>query len=233
MLHVCSGDNGLAQWSATGLPGEAAVCRDSPAVGPWSPDPAARARLRSAWWGQDGPHAWAREEAALRAALGRADTTVLWFTPEPWDQLALLWVVAGLAGPEALLEPVPLGACGGAPAAELRAAFGDRRPLTVRARQEVASLWQLFQAEDWPALQAWVAQGGAPEGLPHLLPALARVLEDRPPHRPGRTERQVRDLQAAGVRDLAGMMRALAGLELPYGVAWYGDLLVGRLMARR
>jgi hypothetical protein len=133
-----------------------------------------------------------------------------------------------------VLEPVPLAtaAAGSTPEA-LREAFAARRPLTEGARREAAGLWERFQAGDWPALRAWVNQGRELAGLPHLAPALARVLEDRPPHVPGRTERQVRDLMAAGVRDLPGLMRALAKLETPFGVAWYGDRVVARLMGRR
>jgi hypothetical protein len=35
---------------------------------------------------------------------------------------------------------------------------------------------------------------------------------------------------AAGIGDLNGMMRALTELETPYGLAWYGDLHVMKLM---
>jgi hypothetical protein len=48
----------------------------------------------------------------------------------------------------------------------------------------------------------------------------------RPPHGEGRTERQVKELLVAGVRDLSAMMEALGAMESPYGIAWYGDLYV-------
>lgn len=228
MLHLCSGDQGLAAWSEARLPGEALVWRDSPAVGPWHPDPATRWRLRAAFWGVPDPDALGREETAVLGALAGAEAVALWFTAEPWDQLILLRVVAALAGAGPLLEPVPVAGPGA-----MGAAFKGRRPLTEQDRREAAGLWERFEAEDWPALRVWGAQGRVLAGMAQLAPALARVLEDRPPHRPGRTERQVRELMAAGVGDLAGLMRALAKLENPYGVAWYGDRVVAGLMARR
>jgi hypothetical protein len=109
-------------------------------------------------------------------------------------------------------------------------AFAARTPLVAEDRELALRLWDRFEAEDWPALWKWLYKSGEVASLPFLPRALARVLEDRPPHVPGRTERQVRELQAAGVRDISGMMKALAALEAPYGLAWYGDRVVQKLM---
>jgi hypothetical protein len=233
MLHLCSGDDGLRAWKAADLPGEALPWRDSPAMGPWSADPACRARLRAQYWGLPAESGAFREEASTLRALAQAESAVLWFTPEPWDQLAQLWVVAALsrdgAGPYLALAPLPEGGARMVPGAMARA-LALRVPLAPADRAAAAGLWERFEAQDWPALWKWLHQAGGLDTLPHLARALARVLEDRPPVVPGRTERQVRHLQAAGVQDLPDMMRALAALEEPYGLAWYGDLVVRKLM---
>jgi hypothetical protein len=224
---------GLRAWTAAGLPGEAMPWRDSPAVGPWHPEPGQRARLRAQFWGLPGSAGAFQEEEAALEALRRAGSVVLWFSAEPWDQLAQLWVLARLTReePRPFLALAGLREGGsGVPPAVLERAFRLRQPLAPEDRERVLRLWDWFEAEDWPALWKWLHQGRELASLPHLPRALARVLEDRPPMVPGRTERQVRELQAAGVTGLSAMMKALAALEAPYGLAWYGDLVVKKLM---
>jgi hypothetical protein len=223
---------GRLAWAAADLPGEALLWRDSPAMGPWSSDPERRAGLRAQFWGSTGDSAVREEEAVLGTLLG-AGSAVLWFSAEPWDQLAQLWVVARLTRerPSMYLELAQLRAGGSqVPPAAMERAFAARTPLAPEDRELALRLWDRFEAEDWPALWKWLHKRGEVASLPFLPRAMARVLEDRPPHVPGRTERQVRELQAAGVRDLSGMMKALAALEAPYGLAWYGDLVVKKLM---
>ena len=224
---------GRLAWSAADLPGTARVWRDSPAMGPWSPDPHRRARLRARYWDlPEGASAFQEEEDTL-AAVHRAGSAVLWFSAEPWDQLAQLWIVARTAreDPAVILELANLREGGDqVPRATLEQAFAARATLAPEDREAAIGLWDRFEAEDWPALWKGLHRGGELATLPFLARALARVLEDRPPHVPGRTERQVRDLEAAGVRGISAMMAALAGLEAPYGVAWYGDRVVMKLM---
>jgi hypothetical protein len=223
---------GRSAWAAAALPGEAVAWQDSPAMGPWSPDPHLRIELRAKFWGVSDGSALREEEAVLRSLLA-ARGAVLWFSAEPWDQLAQLWVVARLTreDPSVHLELAHLkeGGCR-VPPATLEKAFTTRSLLAREDRELTLRLWDQFEAEDWPGLWKWLHKGGEVGSMPFLPRALARVLEDRPPHVPGRTERQVRDLQACGVRDLSGMMKALAALEAPYGLAWYGDLVVRKLM---
>jgi len=226
---------GRLAWAAAELPGEALVWRDSPAMGPWSPDPERRAGLRAQFWGLTGDSA-VREEETVLGTLQGAGSAILWFSAEPWDQLAQLWVVARLIRerPSMYLELAQLRDGGSqVPPAAMARAFAARSPLAPEDRELALRLWDRFEAEDWPALWKWLHKTGDVASLPFLPRALARVLEDRPPHVPGRTERQVRELQAAGVRDLSGMMKALAALEAPYGLAWYGDLVVKKLMETR
>ncbi len=229
MLHLVSGDWGRQAWTAAELPGEVLVWRDSPAVGPWSADPELRARLRAQYWELPGDSPAFRDEEATLWSLLRAGSAVLWFSAEPWDQLAQLWVLARLAreDPSMYLGMAELMGSG----SDLRQAFAVRTALAAEDRDLAVQLWDRFEAEDWPALWKWLHKRGELASLPHLSRALARVLEDRPPHVPGRTERQVRDLMAAGVRDLSAMMDALGEREAPYGLAWYGDLVVAKHMA--
>jgi hypothetical protein len=190
--------------------------------------------LRDRYWGlPEGCGAFREEEEDSLQAMRRAGSAVLWFSSEPWDQMAQLWVLASLSReePRPFLSLASLREGGGdVPAATLEQAFRLRQPLAPEDREEAVQLWERFEAEDWPALWKWLHQGREIPSLPFLARALARVLEDRPPMVPGRTERQVRELMAAGVRDLSAMMRALAELETPYGLAWYGDLVVKKLM---
>ena len=93
------------------------------------------------------------------------------------------------------------GGDGVAPAA-LGQAFALRAGVAPEDRAVALRLWDRFEAEDWLGLWKWLHRGHGLGSMPDLARALARVLEDRPPHVPGRTERQVRDLQAAGVRTL-------------------------------
>jgi hypothetical protein len=224
---------GYQGWCRAGLPGTARIWRDSPAVGPWSPDPVQRVALRARFWGVDDPAAMLREEAETLELLARDGNPVLWFSREPWDQLALLWMVASLArtGSDLALERAPLQEGGNSVAPEiLEADFQRRHPINHAEQEQAARLWARFEAGDWPGLRGWLESGESLAALPDLRLALARILEDRPPDYPGRSERQVRDLMAAGVRDLGRMMEALAGLEQPYGIAWYGDLYVRKMM---
>jgi len=161
MLHLCSGDMGRKAWLAAGLPGEALIWRDSPAVGPWSPDPERRAGLRADYWGLPDRAAFREEEATLRAILG-AGAAVLWFSAEPWDQLAQLWVAARLIrkDPAVHLELARLreGGDGVAPAM-LGQAFTLRAGLAPEDRAVVLRLWDRFEAEDWLALWKMAAPG--------------------------------------------------------------------------
>jgi len=234
MLHVCSGDHGREAWAAARLPGEAVVWRDSPAMGPWHPDPLLRSRSRARFWGLEAGEPMLREEEGVMAALRRAGGGVLWFSAEPWDQMAQLWVVARSLreAPSIYLELTHLREGGSLPPATREGAFAGRTQLAPEDGQEALRLWEWFEAKDWPALWKWLHRRGELGSLPFLARALARVLEDRPPHVPGRTERQVRDLQAAGIQELSPMMQALAELEVPYGLAWYGDRVVRGLMGR-
>ena len=149
---------------------------------------------------------------------------VLWFGPDPWEQIALVEVLA--TSPPAPLSVVILDDGVGMMAPEeLRARFEDRRDATDLPGA-LAELWRDFCGDDRAALRAWVERLSAESRLPHLPAAIARVLEDR---EDARTERQVRALVDQGVIDLPELMRRLEPFEAPKHRVWYGDFIVRRL----
>lgn len=192
------------------------VWKDSSSVGPCALDPAEHRRLRSAWHRVD--------EAQLQdpGDLPHDGELVLWFGPDPWEQIALLELLAGLTRDVAL---VPLACSVTLLAAhDLPVALAARRP--APDLQRAKNLWRAFCLDDRDALAAAITSLRHDPDLPHLAVALERVLADR---HDNLTERRVRDLVARGTRDIHALMRALAALEAPHHGAWYGDLTVLRL----
>jgi hypothetical protein len=221
LLHVHGGDCAAEVATRADLPGRVLAWRDSAAVGPCAPDPAVHRRLRAAWWG-------VTENRIQRVGdLRHHGEIVLWFGPDPWEQVALVEVLGGApAGSISLVDP---GRAVGLMAP------GDLGPLlagragAASLREDLRALWQDFCRDDRPALASWVRRLASEPRLPHLGPALSRVLQDR---EDGRTERQVRRLLEQGLRDLRDLMPALEALEHPSHGAWYGDLVVGRIRDR-
>lgn len=219
MLHHvfcgdCAADHARPHMTGA-LAGQVHVWKDSAAVGPCSVDPAAHRHLRSAWWHIPAADLQRPDDLPRHGAL------VAWFGPDPWEQVALLELLAGLDRAAAF---IPLGrAVSSISPAELPAWFAARR--TAPDRTLLARLWSDFCADD-PARDSGLLALARSLALPHLASALGRVLADRRDHL---TERRVRDLVAAGTRDLPHLMRALAALEAPHHGAWYGDAIVARL----
>lgn len=206
MLHVVSGDAGLARLRHDGFQGRVAVQRDSPAVGPWDADPSRCTALRAAFWEDRDA------EPVTRLDPRPGETLRLHFAAEPWDQLAQLAVLAALDGRP---EPGPL--------------LTEDGPIDPEDLTRALALFDRVATQDWRGLEASVPD--LLPRLPHLLPAVARVIEDHPAQGEGRTERQIRSLQAQGVRSLPALMAALADLEMPWGLAWYGDRVVAKVAA--
>jgi hypothetical protein len=220
-LHVFGGDCAAEVAERAGLPGRVLAWRDSAAVGPCALDPAVHRRLRAEWWEV------AEERIQLPGDLRHHGEIVLWFGPDPWEQIALVEVLGGAPGGEmSLVDP---GCAVGLMAP------GDLPPLLAERvevgslRRDMRALWPDFCRDDRPALASWAQRLAREPRLPHLGPALARVLEDR---EHGRTEGQVRALVAQGIHDLPDLMAALASLEHPSHGVWYGDAVVGRIRDR-
>lgn len=216
MLHHLFCGDCAADAARPHLTGLVHVWKDSSAVGPSSADPVKHRRLRSAWWNVD------ESQIQHPADLPRDGELVLWFGPDPWEQIALLEVLAGLDRDAAL---VPLACSVGELAPhDLAALFTVRRAAPDLA--PFTALWRAFCTDDRPALDIAIRSLADDPDLPHLAPALARVLADR---RDYLTERRVRDLVAAGTRDIQPLMHALAALEAPHHGAWFGDVIVTRM----
>lgn len=223
ILHIHCGDCGADKARLADLPGEIAVWKDSSAVGPCAVDFAEHRRLRASWWGVD-PSAMQDPRD-----LPQGRPLVLWFGPDPWEQLSLVELLAGLregAAREATLVPLDHSVGPMAPA-RLPTLFARRRPAPAQA--PLRRLWHDFCGDDRAALTAAVGEWRGHPQLPHLAPALARVLADRRDHL---TERRVQTLVAAGVHDLTRLMRRLHAIEAPTHGAWYGDTIVARLRDR-
>lgn len=219
ILHIHCGDCGADTARLASLPGDILVWKDSPAVGPCAVDWDEHRQLRARWWGVDPADMQdPRDVPTDRAAA-------LWFGPDPWEQLALVELLAGFTG-DASLVPLEQGV-GTMRPEELPARFARRRP--APAREPLRRLWADFCADDRPALDAAISELRGHPQLPHLAPALARIVADRRDHL---TERRVEALVGAGVHDLRTLMPRLRALEAPKHGAWYGDAVVARLRDR-
>lgn len=215
--HVFCGDC-AADAARPHLTGQVHVWKDSSAVGPSSADPVKHRRLRSAWWNVD------ESQIQHPADLPQGGELVLWFGPDPWEQIALLELLAGLA-PTRNPSLVALACSVGELAPhDFPALLAIRRAAPDPDR--FPGIWRSFCVDDRPAIDLAVRALADDPDLPHLAPALARVLADR---RDYLTERRVRDLVAAGTRDIQPLMHALAALEAPHHGAWFGDVIVTRM----
>ena len=221
-LHVHCGDCAAAVAERAGLPGEIVAWRDSSAVGPSAIDPEVHRRLRADWWDI------AAAEIQLPRDLPSDREIVLWFGPDPWEEIALVELLAG-APESAPLSLVPLDDGVAVMAPVDRAAGFDRRRNADDLRASMGTLWRDYCADDRARLHAWRERLAADARLPHLSDALRRVLEDR---ESARTERQVQALVDRGVTDVPGLMQGLAEAEAPNHRVWYGDAIVERLRDR-
>lgn len=217
-LHIHCGDCAAEVARAAPLAGEVLAWRDSPAVGPCALAWEEHRRLRAAWWAIDA------DELQDPRALPCDRPIALWFGPDPWEQMALVELLA-LAPEEAMLSLVPLArGVGESNPAALPAMFERRAPAPLRA--PLRRLWSDHCADDRVALARAVDELRGDPQLPHLAAALARVLADR---RDRLSELRVQTLVRAGVREVPALMQRLRALEATNHGAWYGDAIVARL----
>lgn len=213
--HIFCGDCS-ADAARPHLVGEVHVWKDSSAVGPCSADPDEHRELRASWWHIDPAQLQNPDDLPHDGEL------ILWFGPDPWEQISQLELLAKLRRTASL---IPLSRS----ATEL-AAHDFTTLLTTRHKAPdlapIIKVWRDFCADDSDALDDAVRAYTDSPDLPHLAPALARVLADR---RDRLTERRIGELVAAGTTDIPTLMRALASQESPHHGAWYGDKVVTRL----
>lgn len=149
---------------------------------------------------------------------------VLWFGPDPWEQLQLVELLAYMSDGPCSIVPLTRAVTELTPS-ELQAAFAARRN-AESLRFFAAALWFDFCDNDPAGIALRLRRAANDQRLPHLGSAIRRVLQDRNEHR---TEREVEDLVRNGVHELPALLEALRARELPTHGAWYGDVVVGRL----
>src|SRR4051812_29682980 len=209
MLHARRGGSPVSGIEPPGVGGDVVPWRAALQEGPLPADAdaaqlrAVRARfLADCGWGEAAAieaGMRARDER-LAAARDTGEPIVLWFEHDLYDQLQLLQVldaVDGAAAVEAILPDRFLGAM--APD-ELAALWDERAPVR---RDEVALArlaWEAVRAPEPAGIGALLDTHTA--ALPHLAPALRRLLEELPAVGDGlsRTERQALAAIAAGAR---------------------------------
>src|SRR3954449_6952781 len=210
MLHVTNGDSAVAGIEGTGVGGEVLPWRDALHEGPLPADAgpdelrAVRARfLAECGWGDaDAIEAGMRErDERLRTALERDEVVVLWFEHDLYDQLQLIQVLDAVDGDGGLVEAIlPDRFLGAMEVSELAALWPDRAP--VRSDQVALArfAWEAVRAPEPNGIEALLKTHTA--ALPHLGPALRRLLEELPAVGDGlgRTERQALQAMADGGR---------------------------------
>jgi hypothetical protein len=228
MLHVTNGDSAGESLSASGVPGSVISWRDVLHEGPV---PAGltleamsevRARFLAHWDPGSFP-AVAASFAKRDGALRPARHVVLWFEHDLYDQLQLLQILATLSsepGTEAEMicidafpGVVPFYGLGQLTPVQLASLWPKRQPVTAEQRSLGARAWHAFTSPDPGAVRQLLATDlGA---LPFLGNALRRLLDEypAPPTGLGRTERQLLQAIARGVRSFAELFPANAAAE--------------------
>jgi hypothetical protein len=210
MLHVTNGDSTVLGIEGTGVGGDVLPWRDALHEGPL-PTGVGAAELRAVrarflaecgWGDAEAIEAGMRErDERLRAALARDEVVVLWFEHDLYDQLQLIQVLDAVDGDGAMVEAILSDRFLGAmDAGELAALWPDRTPLHSDQVALARFAWEAVGAPDPHGIEALLNTHTA--ALPHLGPALRRLLEELPAVGDGlaRTERQALEAIAAGAR---------------------------------
>jgi DNA-binding transcriptional MerR regulator len=187
-LHVTNGESAGNTLRQTGLGGAVLCWNDVLYEGPPEPRAARAAFLSACGWGprRELLHSLERRDELL----ARAEHVVLWFEHDLYDQLQLLQILATEApGLRELVDPgVFLGPLD---VEELRELWPTRREITAELRELARAGLKAFTAPEPTAIEAFLARDTS--ALPHLAPALRRLLEELPDTRTGlgRGERQL------------------------------------------
>jgi hypothetical protein len=189
-----------------------------------------------------------QRDEQLAAALREGRPVVLWFEHDLYDQLQLLQICALVAetGYEpGRLELIDVGTFPGRPdfkglgelsAAELETLWPLRRPVDDELLAVAADAWAAVRAPAPDALAAFVHDRASPR-LPHLVPALRRLLEELPAPATGlaRSERQLLEVLADRPHTAFELfVAAQRREEAPFdGDGWFfhRTLQLGRLVA--
>jgi hypothetical protein len=208
MLHVTNGDSTVPGIEGTGVGGDVLPWRDSLHEGPVPADAdaaelrAVRARfLADCGWGEaDAIEAGMRaRDERLATALGRDEVVVLWFEHDLYDQLQLIQVLDAVDGNGGLVEAIlPDRFLGAMETSELAALWPGRAQVRPDQIALARFAWEAVRAPDPHGIEALLNTHTA--ALPHLGPALRRLLEELPAAGDGlgRTERQALEAIRAG-----------------------------------
>jgi hypothetical protein len=210
MLHITNGDSAVPGIEGTGVGGDVIPWRDTLHEGPLPAD-AGAAELRavraeflaSCGWGDaEAIEAGMRaRDARLRAALDRDEVVVLWFEHDLYDQLQLIQILDAVDGDGGLVEAIlPDRFLGAMDVPELAALWPERAPVRSDQLALARLAWEAVRAPAPQAIEALLRTHTA--ALPHLGPALRRLLEELPATGDGlgRTEREALEAIAAGAR---------------------------------
>jgi hypothetical protein len=234
-FHLTNGDATALPLRVSGVPGEVGVWADVLHEGP-VPDGVEGVALRElrarhavrAGYADAGEARALQEswEGDLQSAM-RAGEAVIWLEHDLFDQLLLIHHLHrflrgnGGDGGGALhlicIDEFPgvelFQGLGQLSPAQLASLYPERVRVTATQLQQGDMAWRAFTADDPRGLFEF-AQRDVP-GLPHLKPALRRLLEEYPSVRDGlaRTERQVLHAVAAGADTPTAAFRAAQELE--------------------
>lgn len=246
ILHVTNGDVAADSLALTGLEGDILPWRDVLHDGPVRPDTDrhAFAEERIAFlaerrWGTPTDmRATFRERDTRLDACTSADAVVLWFEPDLFDQLQLMQILARFSERPTAERPalsiVPADHLLGPLApARYRPLHERRRTLTADDCAAAATAWAAFTASTPEALGPLTrAATRGPRSyaddeqvrLPHLAPALRRLLEEYPSteHGLSRSERQICEAVEPGRISLEKLHQAAHHATESW--PWLGDL---------
>jgi DNA-binding transcriptional MerR regulator len=206
LLHVTNGESAGNTLRETALGGAVLSWQDVLHDGPVPDVPEeelrhTRARFLSACgWGSERSllDAFERRDRLYEHALDASTQVVLWFEQDVYDQLQLLQVLARAHdGVELIQADDHLGPLS---ADELEALWPRRVAVTAEMLDLAREAWAAFRAPD-PTALAELLEGDS-SALPHLGPALRRLLEELPDATNGlsRTERQLLEPLIEGPR---------------------------------
>ncbi|MBP6838822.1 MAG: DUF1835 domain-containing protein [Kofleriaceae bacterium] len=236
IVHVVNGSVTEQLLAETELPGDLVVWADALDVGPLVVGDAAALRaVRAPFWagrgrGEAGAIAAAmtRADDAVEAALADATEVVFWYEHDLFDQLALVALLARVAGGRrrdglALVSidrhpDVPDFRGFGQLAPHQLAALWPRRvPIARDALDEAAAAWVAVTAADPRA--CWFV-GKRAKALPFLGGALERYLEELPDLATGlsRTERQLLGSVGRGTRAISALEPELRQADPRYPI---------------
>ena len=237
MLHVTNGDSAEASIRAAGVDGEIMSWQDVLHEGPLPAGldadglRAERAHfLAACGWGtadEIETRLRARDER-LAAAVRDGEEIVLWFEHDLFDQLQLIQIVDRLDGASAVETVLTDRHLTNIDPAWLAQLFSRRDPLDPAQVTLARHAWEAVRAPDPSAIEVLLAIHTA--ALPHLGPALRRLLEELPATGDGlsRTERQALAALAGGAATPVAVLEACARAE---EAAFLGDTWLWRRLA--